>query len=250
MSFILSNSLYSENSVNKTHTTSVVGMTEKEVVKAKQYINGKDTVLEWGSGGSTLYFPPMVKKYVSIEHDSVWYNKLKFVVNDNVEYYNVPLADAKLDSMLDPHGYSVYLGCGDTHVHEGITYWATRMDGPHNDWHHFVDYIKKPLELSYRDYDVILVDGRSRAMCSYVASHLLKEDGYLIVHDFINRRYYHGILIYYEIVDQQDTLAVLKLRKKLLGEDEMNKISERILNEFQEKNITLVMGSAENEGDM
>ena len=225
---------------NKKMTTSVVGMTKKEVSKAEEYINGKDKVLEWGSGGSTLYFPPMVKKYVSIEHDVNWYEKLKFDINDNVEYHHAPIdiesaniGRWKSDELLDPHSAAVHSMANDTTTNNGITFWITRE---RYDWHFGIDYIKKPLELPHREYDVILVDGRCRAMCSYMASHLLKEDGYLIVHDFINRKYYHGILTYYEIVDQQDTLAVLKLRKeKLLGEDEVRKLSEKIHDEFHKK---------------
>jgi len=46
-------------------------------------------------------------------------------------------------------------------------------------------------------------------MCAYMAKYLLKDDGYLLFHDFNNRPYYHGILKYYEIVDSVETLVVL-----------------------------------------
>ena len=62
---------------------SVCGLEKEESLKAEQYIKGKDKVLEWGSGGTTLYFPQMVNQYISIEHDITWYNKLAFDVLDN-----------------------------------------------------------------------------------------------------------------------------------------------------------------------
>ena len=49
---------------------SVCGMENDEALKAEEYIKGKDKVLEWGSGGTTLYFPQIVNTYVSMEHDS------------------------------------------------------------------------------------------------------------------------------------------------------------------------------------
>ena len=41
---------------------SVCGLEKEESLKAEQYIKGKDKVLEWGSGGTTLYFPYVVNK--------------------------------------------------------------------------------------------------------------------------------------------------------------------------------------------
>ena len=39
-----------------------VGMEYSEALKAEQYIEGKNKMLEWGGGGSTLYFPKFFKK--------------------------------------------------------------------------------------------------------------------------------------------------------------------------------------------
>ena len=47
-------------------------MSDSEIVKSEEYLNDKDKVLEWGAGGSTLYFSNIVSSYVSIEHDKLW----------------------------------------------------------------------------------------------------------------------------------------------------------------------------------
>ena len=213
---------------------STVGMEDAESLLAEKYIKGKDKVLEWGSGGTTLYFPYVVNKFVSIEHDIEWHRKLEFEVNDNVEFYHVPIGNAKLDSILDPHAHSAHLQAGDTTIQDGITYWPTRE---RYDWHCGVDYIKKPLELPYRDYDIVLVDGRCRSMCAYMATHLLKEDGYLLFHDFAPRKYYHGILKYYDIVERQDTLLVLSMKKEedWLSDEETIEISENLYNTWSKE---------------
>ena len=52
------------------------------------YLNKTDTVLEYGSGGSTTHFSKYVKHYYSIEHNKEWYEKVKNESNDisNLSY--------------------------------------------------------------------------------------------------------------------------------------------------------------------
>ena len=47
-------------------------------------IRKSDRVFEWGAGASTLYFAPLVKEVISIEHDSEWVRKLRARVPENV----------------------------------------------------------------------------------------------------------------------------------------------------------------------
>ena len=49
-------------------------------------------------------------------------------------------------------------------------------------------------------------------MCGYVAKDLIKENGFLLFHDFNNRPYYHGILKWFKKIDEEESLAVLVLR--------------------------------------
>ena len=191
-------------------------MSDNEISKCEKYIGGVDKMLEWGAGGSTLYFSSMVGKFVSIENDRGWYDKLLSDINDNVELHYVHQHEYKYDEELDENAFDILEGDG-ANVSE-FTYngkiinWVTRG---RIDWHCYMDYIRHPINLSDRDYDVILVDGRARAMCAYVAKDLLKDNGHLLFHDFNNRPYYHGILKWYEVIDTQDSLAVLT--KKIRG---------------------------------
>lgn len=66
-------------------------MAEHEVEYIKAFItnNGVRTVLEWGSGNSTLYFPkecPKLEKWVSIEHNGHYRNYLKDKLSPIVDY--------------------------------------------------------------------------------------------------------------------------------------------------------------------
>ena len=192
-------------------------MTNGEILKCNEYVEGVDKMLEWGAGGSTLFFSSMVGKFVSIEDNREWYDKVKRHAKPNTEIYHVLTHKEKFDSELDENASVILHGDESWNSEHGgqlyykddgkILYWTTRG---RMDWHCYMDYIKYPLEkLSYRDYDVILVDGRVRAMCAYNALHLLKKDGYLLIHDFNHRGYYHGILKWYNVIDTEGSLAVL-----------------------------------------
>ena len=200
-------------------------MSDWEILKCEEYVEGKDLMLEWGAGGSTLYYSSMVKKFVSIENDKAWYDKIMSHKNDNTEIHLVDLHPEKIDKELDDNAFDILEGDGqnikelyttkdlggvpyNTSPEEGdIVNWTTRGK---RDWHCYIDYINKPKELKYKNYDIILVDGRARAMCGYVAKDLIKDTGYLLFHDFNNRPYYHGILKWFEKVDEEETLVVLK----------------------------------------
>ena len=93
---------------------SIVGMDEMEAVIAAEYIKGQNKILEWGSGGSTLYFPQFVKHYISIEHDITWYNKIVFDVAENVDYHRIPIHEPKFNDKLDAAAADCHMGAGDT----------------------------------------------------------------------------------------------------------------------------------------
>ena len=170
---------------------SIVGMDEMEAVIAAEYIKGQNKILEWGSGGSTLYFPQFVKHYISIEHDITWYNKIVFDVAENVDYHRIPIHEPKFNDKLDAAAADCHMGAGDT-----------------------------------------IVDGRCRAMCAYVALDLLKPGGILLFHDFIPRKYYHGILKYYDVVETQDTLAALVKRDNYIEQEEILELSNKLYNKW------------------
>jgi hypothetical protein len=201
-------------------------------LKTQEYIKDKNKVLEWGSGTSTIYFSKIVKQFVSIEHNQGWYDYVSSQIADNVEYYYVAPHDFKNDEELDKNVPDLLCRANDPVLVDGITHWKTR-DG--FDWHCGIDYIRKPLELEYRDYDAVIVDGRCRTMCAYIAKYLIKDGGYLIFDDFNPRQYYHGILKYYEVVDGSDTLSVLSKRKKEISNDEVIRLSEKLYSDFKTK---------------
>jgi len=139
-----------------------VKLVEKELLK----FNPID-VLEWGSGGSTIYFSNFIIDKIgllnltweSIEYDLKWYLELV--------YYSMP---------------QVRLHLFDEEVLRNDDRRALR-NKPMN------EYVLFPKKLG-KKYDVIFVDGRKRRRCLLEALELLKPGGIVLLHD-AGREYYH-----------------------------------------------------------
>ena len=121
-------------------------------------------VLEWGSGGSTVYFTQFLKNkgiaytWTSIEYSKVWYEKISSILKDDK---NVSI---------------VLFDVGNTNVKQ--------PDIPMN------EYVVYPSTIG-KKYDVILVDGRKRRRCLLEASKMLKPGGVVLLHD-ARRAHYHS----------------------------------------------------------
>jgi predicted O-methyltransferase YrrM len=134
--------------------------------------------LEWGSGGSTravLEHCPFVKRYVSIEHDPLWYQRVRSGVTDpRLELHLVPPAESvPAQSLLNLKRRR----------------WNARAE------------IERPLFAAYVDwpatlnvlFDLVFVDGRARRFCLRAGWMLLRPGGVLLLHD-AQRRPYHDVL--------------------------------------------------------
>ena len=49
-----------------------IWMSQEEIDVITKYLSPDKHMLEWGAGGSTLFFSTLVKTYTSIEHDNDW----------------------------------------------------------------------------------------------------------------------------------------------------------------------------------
>ena len=116
----------------------------KLLLKGYAKTQKKVRVLEWGSGGSTVYFPEFLRSikidysWTSIEGNAVWYRK---IVNATTDYDNI----------------CIY------HIPP-------------------TQYVAFPLSLG-STYDIIIVDGEFRRQCLKVASALLDKQGAVFLHD-------------------------------------------------------------------
>ena len=161
-------------------------MDQKEIDFVISNLDSNDTMVEWGSGGSTVLFSNYVNKYISIEHVEDWY---KNVSNEITKY---PLLD--------------------------ITYKHIEPDFPRTkptQYREFKTYIEYPGSLDMK-FDKVFIDGRARAQCAEFILPYLKKDSIVFIHDYFTRPQYHGVEKFYDVIGGvQDTVqTIVGLRKK------------------------------------
>ena len=165
-------------------------MSDEEIKKIEQYLKPTNTFLEWGSGGSTLYFSKLVLEYISIEYDIKWYKRIKRQILVN-QYKNIKYIYCPPDNNTAPTGH--------------------KNSNPKD----FLSYVNIVDNIPKTRYDTVLIDGRSRVACAKKILHYIDQNSVIFVHDFFNRVTYHEILTYYDIIDCiHDNQSLVVLKKK------------------------------------
>ncbi len=136
----------------------------------KKSIN-KTSVLEYGSGGSSLFFLKFSTNVTSIEHDEMWFNKvLKEVSERSLNGWNGLLVKPSLlsteieISKLNPSEPS--------HYYSGDSQFTK---------HSFENYVTQIDQFENEYFDVVLIDGRSRPSCMAHAFKKVKKNGLLVL---------------------------------------------------------------------
>tara|TARA_X000000950_G_scaffold184202_1_gene223078 strand:- start:256 stop:945 length:690 start_codon:yes stop_codon:yes gene_type:complete len=132
----------------------------------KKFVSKKKIVLEYGSGASSAWFSKRFKKLISIEHDELFYSKLKKIKKKKKLKFKYFLT--KPQNKIDKYG-------------------SKRIKN-----FSFKNYIFKPNTLGIK-FDVIFIDGRSRIECLKNSLYLVKKKG-VIVFDNSDRKEYKNYL--------------------------------------------------------
>lgn len=160
-------------------------MTYHQINLIESYLKKDYTFLEYGAGGSTLHFSKFVNKYISIEHDKNWIDKISSanLLSKNTTIYYCPSNNTSLK----------------------LPVWS----GSYEDFYNYINYVDN---IDIKKYDVILIDGRARQYCAKKLLSYIDNNSIVFVHDFFERKRYHSILNYYTLIDkddkQQPSLAV------------------------------------------
>lgn len=144
-------------------------------------------MLEYGMGGSTLYFAPMVARYHAIEHNDAWFHRVRPYMRKTDIAFCVPphIPAVRPYAPAQPGQYTHYIGM------------ACVIFAPET-------------------LDAVLIDGRARIDCAVAVAPLLKPGGLLFFHDFFARPRYTSrmteLLPFYDLVesvrDSRRTLAI------------------------------------------
>ena len=182
-------------------------ISDDELVFLRTFLGPGKVMLEFGSGGSTSYFAPMVSKLYSIEHNRTWCKKVRSTLLrrgiTNVELHCVePDLPRIADGRLPPHcARSSYL--------------------------QYQTYISSAARIAGREvrqwskggfYDVLFIDGRARPQCAWAVLPLLRDEGSVVlVHDWddVRRKYYETALRWYDVIEHvKGGPGLVALRRK------------------------------------
>lgn len=156
-------------------------MSGEEIALVETFLRPDMRVLEWGCGGSTVFFAPKVKEYISVEHDPNWWRRFR---------------SSGLDiRLVEPL--------------RAVPQLRNYVPGYYQAFQHYVEAPRR-----WAPFDAVLIDGRARLFCAIEAlQHLLKPDGLLFFHDFFARRRYRPFLLWSEPIAEVrsgQTLAVFR----------------------------------------
>lgn len=150
-------------------------------------------VLEFGGGGSTLFFLKRCQVVITVEHDAEWFHLLKRRIDEiQLKNWIGCLVEPERGNLVEspstsnPDHYSSG-GIGEVNFKK----YASSIDAYPNEY-----------------FDVVLVDGRSRPACIKHAVPKLKKGG-LIILDNADRSYYIGAAIK-EILKEYSLLLSVK----------------------------------------
>ncbi len=144
-------------------------------IKAKIWLDKnlrQDMILyEYGSGLSTLYFSPKVKKIISIEHDKEWYNKTHEELKEKAQNCEYHLIEPEyIYAGMPKPVKKVYL----SHLYQKL---------------HFRTYIHSIDKYPEKYFDLVFIDGRARIGCILHSVNKIKSGGFLILDNADVKRY-------------------------------------------------------------
>lgn len=186
-------------------------MSEEEIALIERYLKNDFSMLEYGSGGSTLRFSPLVKKYYSIESDKEWADK---VMQENPPNVNLLLAQPKASEDV------IQVCEREMKLREDYS-WDTLFEtsfykifDQYVNGHKYFDTSDKP---SNAQFDAVLIDGRARQHCAKSIYNIIDENAVVFVHDFFPRLdvHYGPILEKYKIIDEERTRQTIVALKKI-----------------------------------
>lgn len=150
-------------------------LADEAVAELRKLVTADTRVFEWGSGGSTLFFLDQGAHVVSVEHHADWSKKVaEFVVagDDGTHMARAALhciaPNAKAPPGSDPCNY---LKCTSSDKRE------------------YRAYCEHILQYAPDSFDLVLVDGRARPACVWLAVPRVAPGGIIVLDDCQRTRY-------------------------------------------------------------
>lgn len=142
----------------------------------QNYLKQDSKVLEYGGGGSTLFFLKNKAHVFTVEHDENWFKILEETVKTkkypNWKGFFVKAQDGHFTPNPNPANPLHYGTADETYKNCHFKNYASAIDSFENGY-----------------FDVVLVDGRARPSCIHHAISKIKKNGLLVL-DNSDRKYY------------------------------------------------------------
>lgn len=163
-----------------------------------KYLDTIKVYFEYGSGGSTYQasIRPNICKIYSVESDIVWQNKVKQVTRFQESHKDIIHIFNEMDTQQNNWGYP---GTNATNIQK-INY---------------SNHITKLTKDQQLEIDLVLIDGRFRVACCLKCFDVIRNNCLIAFDDFLNRKHYHIVLDYFDIVEQTSDNMMVILKKKL-----------------------------------
>ena len=172
-------------------------MTDNEKALFDRTINQSENYLEFGLGGSTIRAIQKSKATIfTVESCLDWVSHMRryfifrYFENKRLFIFSVDIGPTR------EWGYPV----------------------SDSDKHLFGSYSSNVFEsIDADNLDLALVDGRFRMACilKIIIKCSKNKNFKILVHDFCNRDYYHGVLKYLDMVDSVDTLGLFSIKNDI-----------------------------------
>ncbi|SOC56922.1 Predicted O-linked N-acetylglucosamine transferase, SPINDLY family [Chromohalobacter canadensis] len=158
----------------------------------RRYLNKSNKYFEFGSGGSTVWATQEGITVYGVESDENWVNALKNELGDKCQVKTIDIGPTK------EWGLPVSMESSEK----------------------FPAYSKEIF--SHTDpFDFVLVDGRFRVACTLATiMHTLDnskapEKTTIFIHDFWNRKEYHIVLDYLDVIEKEETAGVFRIKESV-----------------------------------
>ena len=165
-------------------------MSHDDMLMFYRYLTKSKSYFEFGSGGSTYQasIRENIQRIISIESDSEWHAKLMSLIKNPV----VQLVYCDIKTIPNTWGHP---GAGST------------ID----DWRKYSGAIQK---YGDKTVDLILIDGRFRVACCLKCFDIISDSCLIAFDDFLDRKPYHIVLNFYDIIEKTKDERMAILRKK------------------------------------
>lgn len=177
---------------------------KNDLLMFNKYLDKAKNYFEYGSGGSTYQasIKPNIKLIISVESDKEWHS----IIKNNVKHSNFHYKFIDLKCKPKNWGYPSDL-C-DKKIYK--------------DYSNVISNIRKE---TANLLDLILIDGRFRVACALKCHSIINDNCKIIFDDFLDRKQYHIVLNYYDIIDKtiDNRMVVLKKKKNKVPDDIIKK---------------------------